>query len=207
MEMPLLADRGLEASKKAAPRIHQSWARCMDLDPVLLSDPNPVPRADLARQCEAMRDLLSHAEPSLCALGAVANATRGVVLLADASGLILQGRGNRNFEDKARRVALQPGVSWAESQRGTNAIGTALHDAKAVRVRGSEHFLPCNSILSCHAAPILSATGEVLGILDLSGAIDALPEYALALVQRMARRHRGSALVRDALAQAGLQDR
>ncbi|WP_368644342.1 sigma-54-dependent Fis family transcriptional regulator [Castellaniella ginsengisoli] len=172
---------------QAATRIHQSWARCADLDPALLADPNPLPRADLDVRREAHRHLLHAAEPSLEALGALADAAHNVVLLADASGLILHERGSRSFQDKARRVALQPGVSWAEPLRGTNAIGTALHDGRAVRIHGAEHFLACNSILSCHAAPIFSATGEILGILDLSGPADAMRDYVLALVQRMAR--------------------
>ncbi len=175
------------ARPQAATRIHQSWARCADLDPALLADPNPLPRADLDIRREAHRHLLRLAEPSLGALGALADSAHSVVLLADPSGLILHERGSRSFQDKARRVALQPGVSWAEPLRGTNAIGTALHDGRAVRIHGAEHFLACNSILSCHAAPIFSATGEILGILDLSGPADDRHATMLALVQRMAR--------------------
>jgi len=172
---------------QAATRIHQSWARCAELAPALLADPNPLPRADLDLRREAHRDLLRLAEPNLGALGALADSAHSVVLLADPSGLILHERGSRSFRDKARRVALQPGVSWAEPQRGTNAIGTALHDGRAVRIHGAEHFLACNSILSCHAAPIFSAAGEILGILDLSCPADDKRDYLLALVQRMAR--------------------
>jgi transcriptional regulator of acetoin/glycerol metabolism len=175
------------ARPQAATRVHQSWARCADLDPALLADPNPLPRADLDVRREANRHLLRLAEPSLGALGALGDSAHSVVLLADASGLILHERGSRSFQDKAHRVALQPGVSWAEPLRGTNAIGTALHDGRAVRIHGAEHFLACNSILSCHAAPIFSATGEILGILDLSGPADDMHGSMLALVRRMAR--------------------
>ncbi len=175
------------ARPQAETRIHQSWARCADLDPALLADPNPLTRADLDLRREANHHLLRLAEPCLDALGALGDSAHSVVLLADASGLILHERGSRSFQDKARRVALQPGVSWAEPLRGTNAIGTALHDGRAVRIHGAEHFLACNSILSCHAAPIFSATGEILGILDLSGPADDMRDYVLTLVQRMAR--------------------
>src|SRR5690606_3015186 len=175
------------ARPQAATRVHQSWARCADLDPALLADPNPLPRADLDLHREAHQHLLHLADPTLDALGALADSAHSVVLLADASGLILHERGSHSFQDKARRVALQPGVSWAESRRGTNAIGTALHDGRAVRIHGAEHFLACNRILSCNAAPIFSATGDILGILDLSGPADGMREHMLALVQRMAR--------------------
>lgn len=187
MQAPPTIHLAPDTRTHAATRIHQSWARCAGLDPALLADPNPIPRADLNLRREAHQHLLYQAEPSLDALGAFADSADSVVLLADASGLILHERGSHSFQDKARRVALQPGVSWAESLRGTNAIGTALHDGSAVRIHGTEHFLACNSILSCHAAPIFSATGAILGILDLSGPADDMHDYVLALVQRMAR--------------------
>src|SRR5690606_30389675 len=111
----------------------------------------------------------------------------GVVLLADPTGVILQEAGSTDFLRKAERVALRPGVSWAESIRGTNAIGTALHDGAAVRVHGNEHFLRCNRILSCHAAPILSPRGEIMGVLDISSEASSLQDYALGLAQICAR--------------------
>ncbi len=187
--MPTPPPLGLAPSARQDPlaRIRRSWERCAKLDPALLADPSPLPRADLAARREASQRLLRHAGPAIGALGAMAGAARGLALLTDPSGLILHEEGCKSFLDKARRVALQPGVSWSEPMRGTNAIGTALHDGKPVRVHGREHFLPCNSILSCHAAPIFSATGEILGILDLSGPADEVQDYALGLVWTVAR--------------------
>ncbi len=187
--MPIFPPLSLSPQARQDPLAHirRSWARCAQLDPSLLADPSPLPRADLAVRREANKRLLQHAGPEINALGIMAGAARGVVLLSDPSGLILHEEGCKSFLDKARRVALQPGVSWAEPMRGTNAIGTALHDGRPVRVHGAEHFLRCNSILSCHAAPIFSATGEILGILDLSGPADDVQDYALGLVWTYAR--------------------
>lgn len=174
------------ASQSAASIIERSWQRCADLDPVALRDPNPMRLADLNVRREAQRTLLTHAQAGIAALGALAGAARSLVLLADASGLILHESGAKEFLSKARRVALQPGVNWAESSRGTNAIGTALFDGKAVGVHGAEHFLSCNRILSCHAAPVFSGTGDILGVLDLSGPANESQGYALGLVQMYA---------------------
>ncbi len=182
--MPLTLAAGAQID--ASSLIHRSWARCAKLDPHLLVDPNPLSRADLTFQIEANQALLRHAESSLSALGALAQANNGIAILAAPDGLILHEQGNPNFLDKAQRVALRPGVNWAESQRGTNAIGTALYDGRAVRIHGAEHFLARNQVLSCHAAPILSATGSILGVLDLSSPANVLCGYALALVQQLA---------------------
>ncbi|MFT0532313.1 sigma-54-dependent Fis family transcriptional regulator [Castellaniella hirudinis] len=168
-------------------RIQRSWARCADLDQHLLTDPNPLSRADLDLHRQAHRLLLEHAQASLCALGTLADQRDSIVILADPTGLILHGQGNLQFLDQAQRLALQPGVSWAEPHRGTNAIGTALHDGHAVRIHGADHFLARNRILSCHAAPVFSGQGDILGILDLSGPAHTLHNHALPLVQSMAQ--------------------
>ena len=69
-------------------------------------------------------------------------------LLADASGLILHGIGDPAFVDRASRVALQPGASWSECQRGTNAIGATLIERAPVEIFGAEHYLECNGVLT-----------------------------------------------------------
>lgn len=169
-----------------APYIQQSWDRCAGLDPGLLADPNPMRKADLDIRRETHRDLMRHAAADIVSLESLVRSARSVVLLADSTGLILQQHGCQQFLDKARRVALVPGVNWAESLRGTNAIGTALHEKRAIRVHGSEHFLACNRILSCDAAPVWNGTGELIGVLDLTGPASQRQDYAWALVQAYA---------------------
>ncbi|WP_323012623.1 sigma-54-dependent Fis family transcriptional regulator [Castellaniella sp.] len=168
-------------------RIQRSWARCADLDQHLLADPNPLSRADLDLHREANRLLLEHAQAGLCALSSLADHRDSIAILADPSGMILHEQGNPGFLSQAQRVSLQPGVNWAETHRGTNAIGTALHDGRAVCIHGPDHFLARNRILSCHAAPIFSGIGGILGILDFSGPANALHDHTLPLVQRMAQ--------------------
>jgi transcriptional regulator of acetoin/glycerol metabolism len=66
---------------------------------------------------------------------------------------------------RAERVALRPGATWSEQYRGTNAIGTALTDDRALVVHAQEHFLERNGFLTCAAAPIHAADGRLLGCL------------------------------------------
>jgi len=95
--------------------------------------------------------------------------------------------GDPHFVDKAERVALTSGASWHEAHRGTNAIGTALAECSAVEVHGGEHYLERNGFLTCAASPILSATGELLGILDISGDCRNGHAHTLGLVSTAAR--------------------
>ncbi|RXM22350.1 GAF domain-containing protein, partial [Citrobacter sp. AAK_AS5] len=96
-------------------------------------------------------------------------ASGSVVLLSDPQGMIVHSLGDADFVDRANRVALQPGACWSEAARGTNAIGATLIERAPVEIFGAEHYLECNGVLTCSAAPIFDCHGEVLGALDISG--------------------------------------
>ncbi|CAB3750478.1 sigma-54-dependent Fis family transcriptional regulator [Paraburkholderia solisilvae] len=115
------------------------------------------------------QSLYSHALPVMETLHAQIVDTQSMVLLTDSNGVILHSLGDSDFVEKARRVALCAGVSWAEADRGTNAIGTALADAQPTVVHGGEHFLHANRILTCSCAPIVDPYGRTIGALDVSG--------------------------------------
>ncbi|MEQ4618480.1 MAG: sigma-54-dependent Fis family transcriptional regulator [Corticimicrobacter sp.] len=166
--------------------ILRSWARChqqRDLpdEPVMLA------RVDLADRCAQHASLLYAAQPEIETLAGLVGSAAGIVVLTDAAGIILQTRGNADFLHRADQVALRPGVSWAESHRGTNGVGTVLVEGQALSVHGSEHFLPRNRILSCHGAPIRSPRGDILGVLDISCEAGRLHAYALKLASMFAR--------------------
>jgi transcriptional regulator of acetoin/glycerol metabolism len=181
--------RGLHGVTAAQPTnaILRSWERCSALDATLHADPNPMSAPELSERQEQHAHVLETARPELQTLADLVTSAHGVVLLADPTGVILHETGSTDFLRKAERVALRPGVSWAEAIRGTNAIGTALYEGAAVRVHGNEHFLRCNRILSCHAAPVFSPSGEIMGVLDISSDAATLQAYALGLAQMCAR--------------------
>jgi transcriptional regulator of acetoin/glycerol metabolism len=60
-----------------------------------------------------------------------------MVILADAQGVLMHTLGDLDFLNKADRVALKCGATWAENQRGTNAIGTAVAEANRDSRRGT----------------------------------------------------------------------
>ena len=110
-----------------------------------------------------------------------------MVLLAGADGMLLHALGDPQFSQRAERVALRPGATWHEQHRGTNAVGTALLAGHAVVVHGDEHYLERNSFLTCAAAPIRNACGELLGALDVSGDHRGYYHHTLGLVRAATR--------------------
>ncbi len=165
--------------------ILRSWQRCaeqgLDAGDSILAEPMTSGELrQLQQQNEALR-LLSR--PELLTLRAEAKLTDSVVILTDAKGTLLDVVGSAEFAGEAARVALQPGVAWSENSTGTNAIGTAMAERRAIAVHGGEHFFEPHGILHCAAAPILDPFGKLAGVLDMSGHADAGHTHALGLVR------------------------
>ncbi|AIO38864.1 AAA domain family protein [Burkholderia cenocepacia] len=150
-------------------------------------DFSPLSQLALRELLDTNHALFAHARPVMENLHAQIADTQSLVLLTDADGVILHSIGDADFIEKANRVALCTGVSWAEHARGTNAIGTALASGQAVAVHASEHFLRANHILTCSCAPIIDPFGRTLGTLDVSGDPRGFSPHTLALVRMSAQ--------------------
>ena len=143
----------------------------------------PLGQSDLSRRIEQNRLMHTHALPVMENLYQQIADNHNMVILADASGLILHSLGDQDFVEKADRVALKPGMLWSEKNQGTNAIGTALFDRLPTQVHGSEHYLRANRFLSCCAAPIFDHNANVIGVLDVSGDQSRVDRHTMALVK------------------------
>jgi len=171
-------------------QLQASWLRSQRFG--LLPDArNPgAPHASaqqLARALEHRRAFVAQARPVMEFLFEQIQGSEHLVILADAQGMLLHAQGDTSFADKAARVALRPGAIWHEQWRGTNAIGTALADGRAVVVHGAEHYLERNAFLTCAAAPIVDPAGRLLGALDLSGDHRSYHRHTLGLVRSASR--------------------
>lgn len=165
----------------------QSWERCQTMESELSAEPRDMSQGALRQLLEQQHHLLHHSSAAVQDLAALVHPHRSLVLLCDAQGTVLQQAGDPHFLQRAEQVALRAGVSWAENHRGTNAIGTALFCAQPIKIHGSQHYLPDNRILSCHAAPIYDPYGQIIGVLDISGPSELEHHYALDLAQLYAR--------------------
>ncbi|KMN36484.1 hypothetical protein VI26_06470 [Chromobacterium sp. LK1] len=165
--------------------IAQSWRRCRQLPPQPAED--GLDGAALGALREANGLLLRLAQPELDGLYEQISDRRGIVLLSDAAGVILNAAGSSGFLRKAEQVALLPGMAWGERDKGTNAIGTALALGAAVQVNGGEHYLASNGGISCSAAPIFTPNGRLAGALNISSDARCHEAHALGLVRLAAR--------------------
>lgn len=155
---------------EANPLLSDSWCRSQryGLDPATDDFPR-LHASELADRLARHSRLQTLAQPVVNELYRKVNALQSVVVLSDASGLVLQTFGDTHAMQKAQRFALAPGNLWSESGRGTNAIGTALAIDDSCEIDGRQHFLTSNQGLYCAAVPLQSPDGKIAGVLDISG--------------------------------------
>jgi transcriptional regulator of acetoin/glycerol metabolism len=166
--------------------IVNSWKRSLDRGVAAENSSIAMPTLsseELSCLKEKSRELLRHSLPVIENLYEQIMHTSSMVLLADATGIVLHTVGDPDFIGRARKVSLQPGGIWSEDIRGTNAIGTALIEQAPIVVHNVEHFSTANRFLTCSASPILDPNGGILGALDVSGDGRAQQQHTMALVR------------------------
>ncbi len=170
-------------------QIEQSHQRCAALGLTRVERPDfePLMRSDLSVARERNQRLFTHAAPVMEMLFEQIVDTESMIVLADDQGTILHSVGDDRFLERAGKVALSPGVNWAEHSKGTNAIGTALFQESPTVVHGGEHFINANSFLTCSAAPIFDPRGNMIGVLDVSGDHRSYHQHTMGLVRMSAR--------------------
>ncbi|WP_018158148.1 helix-turn-helix domain-containing protein [Demetria terragena] len=178
------------ARAPARPRavIEDSWRRMMarGLDPERLAEPL-VRSSDLesARQSSGLVNVLEDVSRSLESLIADGD---NILVIADAQGRVLWRSGSTAVLDHADRLGFIEGAQWGESAVGTNAIGTALASQRSVQVFSAEHYQRSHHPWTCAGAPVKDPrTGEVIGVLDVSGPAATVHPTTVALVDVVAR--------------------
>ena len=177
--------------------VRDSWRRSLDS----LVGAEALPPLDLtAEELEAYRQ----AHP----LAAVIDMVRGlllpgeasesgvVVAVGDAAGRLLWVEGDRHVQSRTGDMGFVAGANWSEDAVGTSAPGTALALDRSVQIAGAEHFNRLVQPWSCSAAPVHDPeTRRLLGVIDVTGGVEAVTPQAQLLVDATARAIEGELLV------------
>ena len=170
--------------------LSRSWERSRHagLSPVDgLIEPPLCGDGELRQALSAEHDFLAQARPVMDFVFGQMRDSGSLVVLSDARGLLLHSLGDADFLSRAELVSLRPGALWHEADRGTNAIGTALAERRAIVIHGAEHYLERNGFLTCSAAPVFGPAGQLRGVLDISGDQRSRHPHTFALVRSAAR--------------------
>lgn len=170
------------------PLVAKSWQRSLErgVDPCSSGAPVALNVDELA---EARSDARwSTALPVMRALLTQAAVDSGhVVAVGDAHGRLLWIDGAPQMRRRADRMGFTEGALWSEDAVGTNAPGTALALDQAVQISTDEHFLGVAQPWSCTAVPLHDpASGDVMGVIDVTGHDHVVSPIALAMVRATA---------------------
>lgn len=170
--------------------IQASWTRCRDhgLQPQHAPDFDCLTRAELSALLERRQALLRLTREAVLPHYAhlLGNASY-LVMLADASGCVLDSWGSRRFIEPRQQHGFSAGAHWHERGVGTNALGTALVCAEAIHVGQDEHFLRQNRYMSSAAAPLFDAARQLVGVLDVASDGYLPASQTLGLVRMMSQ--------------------
>lgn len=163
--------------------IFSSWKRCAGAagrEPRRHMPMVDVGRLERARASSA--GVMGAAQAVFSSMQDALHATRSVILLTDAQGIILDSFGARPHIDHAADRNLRAGGNCHEIAGGTNAIGTALAVGQAVQVHAGEHYYEYVKGWTCSAALIRDPVDrDILGVVDISGTKDTFNAHNLAL--------------------------
>jgi hypothetical protein len=122
-------------------------------------------------------------------LAGIADESAHLIVVSDAAGLLLWIGGNARVRMAAAdSMNFTEGTLWSENGAGTNAIGTALAADHAVQVFAAEHFNQVVQTWTCAAAPVHDPeSGQLLGIIDLTGKMTTVHPHSLALAATSAK--------------------
>jgi len=111
-----------------------------------------------------------------------------VIAVTDAETRVLWTYGGRVMRRKAETVNFVPGGRWDDASVGTNALDLANRVGAPSMVFSAEHYASIVHNWVCWAAPVHDpATGEQLGVIDLSTTWDRTHPIGLATARVMAR--------------------
>jgi GAF domain len=165
-------------------RVARSWmrVRAQGVDPDLGDPPGPLALDEVEQR--RMRSPLVPVLPELrAALTSVAEDARHIMVVTDADGVLLWREGSTAVRHRADALGFTEGANWSEGTVGSNAIGTALAENAPVQMFAAEHFVRTHHVWTCTACPVHDPrTGEMLGVVDVSGPAETVHPTTVALV-------------------------
>ncbi len=180
----------LQNSAAASSPIAASWRRCLNLHQLAPEEGRRPVLADEAvfrYARERMDHLVMACADEVDRLYQTVGRSGCCIVLSDRDGIVLDRRGAAGDDADFRELGLWQQNVWTEASVGTNGIGTALADERAVIIHRDQHFLSANIGLSCATAPIRDHKGRVAAALDISTCRTDVTDMTLSILSQAVR--------------------
>ncbi|GAX90711.1 sigma-54-dependent Fis family transcriptional regulator [Effusibacillus lacus] len=163
--------------------VFESWKRCLTyrVNPrqkqtaIALSQDELVEWAKKSNLYQISLPIVQHLADQISGTG-------HLVTLCDSQGKIIYLQGDPKTLQKAEQMNFVPGADWSEASAGTNAIGTSIAIRQPIQIFSYEHFCEGCHPWICSSAPIHDPfTGQLLGVIDLTGPSDMAQPHSLGI--------------------------
>lgn len=169
--------------------VYDSWKRCQ------MYDVNPLQqKASIIVEQDDLHDIIHNSEfyqvaiPFIHKLSKQIKGTGHLITLSDNKGRIIYLKGENDILSDAEKMNFVIGADWSEASAGTNAIGTAITIQQPLQIWAFEHFCMGVHDWICSASPIIHpVSGQILGVIDLTGPRELAQAHSLSLVQTFAK--------------------
>jgi len=180
---------GSAVPEQPRPVVSESWRRSLaaHVDPESGAPPSVFDRREVAelRAGHPLAETLPLLRETLVA---IADEAMHMMIVTDARGHILWCEGQGGVLRRAEDVGLAVGTRWSEDAIGTNAMGTALAEQRAVQIHSAEHLVRTYHEWTCAASPVRDPdTGQIVGIVDVTGPVSGFHPSTTALVAAAAK--------------------
>ncbi len=109
---------------------------------------------------------------------------RHLLVLSNASGEVLWRLGSPAVLRQAEGLEFVEGADWSESGIGTNAISEVVLSGRSAQLFSAQHLVRTHHEWACTASPIRDPhTGQLLGVLNVSGPLDTVTADSMRMVQ------------------------
>ncbi|TDW31072.1 GAF domain-containing protein [Cryobacterium psychrophilum] len=109
---------------------------------------------------------------------------RHLLVLTNAHGEILWRVGSQAVLRRAEGLEFVEGADWSEAGIGTNAISEVVVSGRSAQLFSAQHLVRTHHEWACTASPIRDPhTGEILGVLNVSGPLDTVTADSMRMVK------------------------
>ena len=166
------------------PEIAQAWLRCREagIDPFQGRSTRLLAGPELERLLAKRKSLIDVARPFMGNLYQFVASSSFVVLLCDERGYIMETAGDPEVIRNAPDLNFERGAVWTEAEIGNNGAGTSLHLQRPFQVSGGEHYCLKHHPWTCSGAPVFDEADRIIGVLEMSGPVEATHQHTLGMV-------------------------
>jgi len=164
--------------------IYESHKRCMDLgiEFNMVLSRKILDGKEFEDRLDLNKELILNATPFVNQLYNFVKGSNFFATLTDETGCILNVIGDEDILSEAFKLKMIPGAYMDEEDIGTNAISLALTEKMPIQVSGDEHYIKVYQRWTCSAAPIKNKSGQVIGVLSLTGYSEAVHSHTLGMI-------------------------